>query len=84
MSDDEPRYLARGLAIYDGYELLGVMVSPESAVLAVDAMNARYRVLAYREEHYLAKDKPSNADPLQRCNPETGYHSTPHRGCVLR
>lgn len=68
-SDDEPRYRVGrsvGRTIYDGDKLIGLMDTPEQAAEAVEAMNARYRVL------------------WDRCNPETGHHSTPHRGCVLR
>lgn len=27
---------------------------------------------------------PPTLDPADRCDPPAGYHSTPHRGCVLR
>lgn len=75
MSDDEPRYAARGSTIYEGPELIGVMTSSGQATAAVDAMNARYRVLAFREEHYLTKDKPSNGRDMsvpQTCQDADG------------
>lgn len=84
MSDDEPRYRVGrhlGRTIYDGDRLIGMMDTPELGAEVVDALNARHRVLAYREEHYLRDEKPSNLD---RCDRATGHHSTPHRGCVLR
>jgi hypothetical protein len=70
---------------YNTHNNTHIHMKKDAWLLAVNArMHKDKKAKQKKNKQRKAMRRKRVAHIADRCNPETGYHSTPHKGCILR